>query len=226
MRETGVGLGIGSESTEAMIPMNDRLEPPRNSYFSRSPSRDTSPFGSPYRESAPLYGNRSPSPHHRLDNSDVESDHELEVQDHLAFKEMRAEHYRRAFRSILAWTPLYFLGAVVGFVGVMNVVRKNIASNHQLQIVTGVFGGVVLLMVVLVVALFMCGLSGSCFGKLGWSLFWGGMAGILMLTILFALYTDWALASIMGDIVGRPSKDNAVFYWTYFAAKRLPMLSF
>jgi hypothetical protein len=46
-----------------------------------------------------------------------------------------------------------------------------------------------------------------------------------VLTILSALYADWVLGCIAENLVGAPSSDNAMFYWTYFFAKRLPMLS-
>jgi hypothetical protein len=48
----------------------------------------------------------------------------------------------------------------------------------------------------------------------------------VILTVLITLYTDWVLVVLVGDWVGVPSSDNQVFYWTYFAAKRLPILSF
>jgi hypothetical protein len=49
---------------------------------------------------------------------------------------------------------------------------------------------------------------------------------ITMAGITAAFYSDWILAAIAGDgWAGTPSDDNAIFYYTYFAAKRLPMLS-
>lgn len=42
---------------------------------------------------------------------------------------------------------------------------------------------------------------------------------------LSALYSDWCLGLMLGDLRGVPSSDNAPLYWTYFAAKRLSMLS-
>jgi hypothetical protein len=42
---------------------------------------------------------------------------------------------------------------------------------------------------------------------------------------LSALYSDWCLGLMLGDLKGVPSSDNAPLYWTYFAAKRLSMLS-
>ncbi|KAK3682870.1 hypothetical protein B0T22DRAFT_445037 [Podospora appendiculata] len=156
--------------------------------------------------------------------------------------------YRKQFRDIWWWAFFYFLGAVVGFVGVMNIVGKNIGSNHQLQIVTGVFGGVIGFIVMVVATLTWLAFSWSdeskvagaeletgaapqdkqtgVVGKAGWSFLAAIGVGIFILTIMFAFYTDWALAALAEDLVGHPSSENAVFYWTYFAAKRIPMLSF
>jgi len=42
------------------------------------------------------------------------------------------------------------------------------------------------------------------------------------------IYSDWALAVLTHNIIGRPKSDKryiVVLYWMYFAAKRLPMLS-
>ncbi|PMD16151.1 hypothetical protein NA56DRAFT_663393 [Hyaloscypha hepaticicola] len=51
-----------------------------------------------------------------------------------------------------------------------------------------------------------------------------GIAAIVF-GLLGAFYCDWILAAIAGNWGGFPSSDIAVLYWTYFAAKRLPMLS-
>ena len=42
---------------------------------------------------------------------------------------------------------------------------------------------------------------------------------------LSAFYSDWCLGLILGDLTGIPSSDYSPLYWTYFAAKRLSMLS-
>ena len=61
-----------------------------------------------------------------------------------------------------------------------------------------------------------------------------GLIGAFVVSIIVfyvgaVIYSDWALAVIAHNIVGVPDGNNAkiaVIYWTYFAAKRLPMLSF
>ncbi|KAM7190203.1 hypothetical protein V8F20_009825 [Naviculisporaceae sp. PSN 640] len=223
------------------------------SYTNHSRTPSPSPFGGPspyispsthpYPYSPGEYFNRpgiaqynqlhpNGTDHHDSDSEYEYYDSDTEEAAVLQHEQQKAEHklihkhiwqqpeYRAQFKQIWLWSPLYFFGAVVGFVGVMNIVRKNIASNHQLQIVTGVFGGVVAFMIIGVVILGLC-----AFGKVWVSLLTGIIVGIFVLTILFALYTDWALACMVGDVVGRPSRDNQVLYWLYFVAKRLPMLS-
>ncbi|KAK3998051.1 hypothetical protein QBC44DRAFT_313812 [Cladorrhinum sp. PSN332] len=131
------------------------------------------------------------------------------------------------YHRVWYWFPLYFLGSVVGFVGIMNVVGKHINENQQVKIITGVFGGVTLIVVLAVLIscwLFMSG-TGCC-GTVGVTFLAGAGVAVFVLSVLFAFYTDWVLAALAEDLVGTPSGDNAVFYWTYFAAKRLPMLSF
>jgi len=44
-------------------------------------------------------------------------------------------------------------------------------------------------------------------------------------TTLAVFYSDWVLGMMTTNLVGLPSKDSSVFYWTYFISKRLPMFS-
>ena len=47
----------------------------------------------------------------------------------------------------------------------------------------------------------------------------------VVLTGIFAvLYSDWALGVITGNLAGAPSRDIKAIYWTYFVAKRLPVI--
>ncbi|TFK69632.1 hypothetical protein BDN72DRAFT_840114 [Pluteus cervinus] len=47
----------------------------------------------------------------------------------------------------------------------------------------------------------------------------------LSFIVLSALYCDWALGIMTGNLAGLPSKDNSALYWTYFLFKRLTMFS-
>jgi len=44
--------------------------------------------------------------------------------------------------------------------------------------------------------------------------------------VLAALYSDWVIAFLAGNMAGVPMSDNALLYWTYFFAKRIPLFSF
>ncbi|KAK3942814.1 hypothetical protein QBC46DRAFT_378898 [Diplogelasinospora grovesii] len=135
--------------------------------------------------------------------------------------------YKAQFKNIWWWAAFYFLGAIIGFVGVMNIVGKNMATSKDLRIVTGVFGGLVLAIVILVFLVICLVMDDSgLLGKIGIGCLTGSGVAVFVLTVLFAFYTDWVLAALAEDMVGYPSSENAVFYWSYFAAKRLPMFSF
>jgi hypothetical protein len=135
---------------------------------------------------------------------------------------------KNGYSDVLTWLVFYFLGAIVGFVGVMNLVKHNFAGIWQLRTITYAFAGVV-------GALLLLGCFLACLGRsegrVGFLEVVGGLVGIVVagaifLGVVFAFYADWVLAALAGDWIGRPSSENALFYWTYFAAKRMPMFSF
>ena len=135
--------------------------------------------------------------------------------------------------SLLWWLGLYALGTIVGLVGLFSIVGHEFEYNHTLRTVSWVFLGV---------TIFIPGIVGGLgllifFDKpkpgekdtrlmtfVGFNMFtfiilvlWAGM--------LAAFYSDWVLGAIAKSLVGAPTEDNKVFYWTYFVAKRLPMFS-
>lgn len=150
------------------------------------------------------------------------------------------EDSKKKFRNVLWWLIPYFLGAVVGFVGVMHLVRNNFASNNRLRIITYAFAGVAgfpfalaLIIAAVVEVAKMCRRSRSERQSISKGIgdvlatSFGMVIGLMIfVAALFSFYVDWVLAALADDLVGYPSSENAVFYWTYFAAKRLPMLSF
>ena len=137
----------------------------------------------------------------------------------------------KKFRKIMWWSILYFLGALVGLVGVANLVRLHFAEIWQLRTITYVFVCVLVGVPLLAMLIFFCGCgSGSGGARTGFIVAASGLGytvfvAFVLLTALIALYTDWVLAALAGDWVGWPSSENAVFYWSYFAAKRLPIVS-
>lgn len=141
-----------------------------------------------------------------------------------------AELGKQQYVKVMYWAWIYFPGSIVGFVGVMKLVRDHFSEISELRTITYVFGGVVGGLTFIVAALACCLSACSDSGKKLKTAAWG-VAGSLafclfLLTVLFAFYIDWVLAAIAGDMWGVPSRDNAALYWLYFAAKRLPILSF
>lgn len=136
--------------------------------------------------------------------------------------------------GLLWWLVLYGLGAFVGLIGLFSIVGHTYADNPLLRRVTGIFiaiavtppgcyiAGVIMYKIV----------SRPTPGKSKLEL-WGlvGHGTVVTVIVIFwiatlaAFYSDWVLGAIAHDLVGTPSDDNAVTYWTYFFAKRIPMFS-
>ena len=117
------------------------------------------------------------------------------------------------------------IGAFVGFVGIMAVVGENVWGNDTLVWITVGFG-VAAGLVALVAACAACPSRGS--GDMKGRAWASGItfsAAVTTITVLFAFYSDWALAAVSGNLVGTPTKHNAVLYYFFWVAKRLPMLS-
>jgi hypothetical protein len=134
---------------------------------------------------------------------------------------------KNPFNKILWWGFVYFPGAITGFVGIMDLVRQYFTSTPQLQTISfvflGVAGGCTLMIFMFVFITKWDGKNfvSSIFGSVYVGIVWA----FVILTILTALYTDWALGAIDGDLAGNPTDNNEVLYFLYWAAKRLPMIS-
>lgn len=124
---------------------------------------------------------------------------------------------------------LYIPGLIAGIAGLFSLVSETIESNHDVKIVTGTFGG----------AIGLGGLVGLLLTDIGpldfddedacvcamITIVLGWVASSVPWLCLFGvLYSDWVLGAIAGNLAGSPSSDNAALYWTYFVAKRLPLL--
>jgi hypothetical protein len=118
-------------------------------------------------------------------------------------------------------TALYWIGCVVGAVGILTVVRETLQQNHGLQIATYVFIAVTAsgLVVGLLVGVFVGG--SACYGIL-----FAPGAVIFSFLVAAVFYSDWVLAAVERNWMGVPASDNKFVYWLYFMAKRLPLLSF
>jgi len=113
---------------------------------------------------------------------------------------------------------IYFLSMTVGLVGTISLVIENI-HQRQVWIITAVFASLVIFFGLSALLIGLCG-EISCFGAAATSIF--GVIPSLML-VLGAFYCDWILAALAGNLVGVPSGDTAILYWTYFGAKRIPL---
>jgi hypothetical protein len=124
-------------------------------------------------------------------------------------------------KATIGWVALYIPGLITGFVGLCPLVKEN-WDNNVVRIVTYVFGGVVIGVGVMVGVIFFCLWNEEGFVK-AW--LWGMAASMIGWTCLGAIYSDWILGAIAENLVGMPSSDNMVLYWSYFIVKRLPLLS-
>lgn len=118
------------------------------------------------------------------------------------------------------WVPytliLYAMGVVVGMTGLMSIVWQ---TRHDLQIVqvTAAFGSVTLFIMLVCSCVCCCSfLSAKHTSR-------NVLAVFFTFVLVCSLYSDWILGVIAGSLIGVPSGDNSVLYWTYFAAKRLPL---
>jgi hypothetical protein len=121
-----------------------------------------------------------------------------------------------------AWyLVIYVPGIVIGFVGLGPLVKQNWHS-YEVRNMTYALGG---LLVVFGVGVAIYRMFNSKSGGVVESWCWGLLACLCGCGILAVLYSDWILAAIAGNLTGYPTSDNAVLFWTYFLAKRLPLLS-
>jgi len=128
-------------------------------------------------------------------------------------EEEKADVERPTTLYVWAWVLLYFPGMLAGFAGLVSLIIQNWRGHNVLHIITYVFSGFIALTVLGVV------LAGG-----------GGMlpAAFFFFTVfasLAALYGDWALGAMVGNLLGTPSGDSGTLYWSYFLLKRLTMFS-
>jgi len=126
--------------------------------------------------------------------------------------------------KVLFWLILYIPGVIAGMAGLLSLVAETINSNHNIMIVTAVFGAVTLAAALLVGIIVCCLSLESSVRIIG-----SGLTSLFVILgcfgVLGAFYSDWILAAIAENMSGTPSPDNAALYWSYFVAKRLPFFS-
>ncbi|KAE9373167.1 hypothetical protein N431DRAFT_438524 [Stipitochalara longipes BDJ] len=150
---------------------------------------------------------------------------------------------KKEYTKVLWWLLLYVPGVVAGLAGLLSLVFKEIGHNADVKIITEVFGAVIafpagLMLIIGIIVLFSqcCGsrekaeVNNSSMENLGRSTVVISIMVCLVAagatSVLAALYSDWILGAIAGNLVGLPSGDIAPLYWGYILAKRLPFFSF
>lgn len=108
-------------------------------------------------------------------------------------------------KEVGMWVSLYIPGFIVGGVGLLSLVIQTFHTSHVAVITYAFVGPSGFLLI-------HHFLSDSMTGTFGFAM-------------MITLYSDWILAAIAGNWAGTPSSDNAVLYWLFFFAKRLPLLS-
>lgn len=140
----------------------------------------------------------------------------------LAMEGTRIDHRRQG--KIMLWFFLYHAGTIVGMVGLLDLVSQLFSQSRDIRIITGVFGGATLL-ILLLYTFFITVFTPKFWGS--HSSLWNFFLGANFLYFFFgAFYSDCILAAISRSWSGAPSSDIAIIYWVHFAAKRLPLLSF
>lgn len=130
-------------------------------------------------------------------------------------------HELLRLRVLTGLSILWFCGYVAGVVGITAVTIPQYAIEKALYIVTCVFGGVILLGFTLIIVrpMYGCGVF-SCKTTM---LLLGSTP--VLISIVALLWMDWTLGIVTGNLVGVPSQQAEVVYWTYVAVKRLGLLS-
>jgi hypothetical protein len=121
-------------------------------------------------------------------------------------------------QELFGWLAIYVIGITVGFVGLFSLVKKS-WDIPRVQALT--LGWIVLLAMSVPLSCLILNVSSF---RLILPLSFVSVADSMGIT--GALYSDWILAAIAGNYGGIPDGNNLVLYWSYFAAKRLPFLSF
>jgi len=116
---------------------------------------------------------------------------------------------------VWGWTTLYAIGIITGYCGLFSLVRQ---SWHIPAVRDLTYSYIAITVVSTVLGMWAA--DGSEVLIVGFGFFVMGTG------MIAALYSDWILAAIDGNYAGVPDGNNALLYWTYFAAKRLPFACF
>jgi hypothetical protein len=130
-----------------------------------------------------------------------------------------------------AWTlAIYGAGTIIGMTGLFSLIAESFdeGDNTGLIIVTGVFA----IVCGIPASFFILWLFGvpifNCCCKKSYEKFgiWTVTTTVGLFALLAAFWGDWALAVMVGNLLGSPSDDTKTLYWVYFVSKRLLLLFF
>ncbi|TFK73130.1 hypothetical protein BDN72DRAFT_791320 [Pluteus cervinus] len=126
------------------------------------------------------------------------------------------------------WLVFYVPAMIAGMSGLLTLVHRDWQAPHVKSLTVGfALTTGILLVIGFVVGYFMGAVDGNRVPMTPMlPVGYGALFFFSAFTFFAALYADWALGLIANNLVGLPSSDNSKFYWTYWAAKRLTMLSF
>jgi hypothetical protein len=156
-------------------------------------------------------------------------DEEAELREEDVLKEKT--RLNRRFRDIplLVGTLAYWVGCFIGLVGLFAVIHRTDSNNNSIHTVGSVVG--VMICLVFILSFGVVSVRQQRGGidisrenlpvRLIHALLWTG--GAFIFSSVF--FSDWILAAVEGNWAGIPGADYRILYWTYFVAKRLPMLS-
>ncbi len=143
----------------------------------------------------------------------------------------QSRHSREDFTP-LWWLVLYLAGTIVGMVGLCSLLYTTFRYDQTIRQLTYGFGVAIIIIPVLVaIYWYMQHLENpNGGGRVCMSAFWHSVGGgILAFTATFgffsAIYSDLILGTIANNIIGVPSEDFSALYWSWFLAKRFPLLS-
>ncbi|KAF2117317.1 hypothetical protein BDV96DRAFT_451402, partial [Lophiotrema nucula] len=132
----------------------------------------------------------------------------------------------------LYWLILYFAGTVTGMVGLLALVYTSFRHNQDVRSLTIGFAVVIAILPALTAVywykkhLEMEGGGRVMANAMLYTVGGAFLSFFMVFGFFSALYSDLVLGAIAQKWSGAPSEDYAALYWTWFIAKRFPMVSF
>ena len=107
---------------------------------------------------------------------------------------------------------------LAGFTGLVSLMIQTKSAHHKVILITSAFAAVLGCSIIAVTWI--------------WYYYYDEVESVvlflnfaLIVISMSALYSDWTLGVMAGNLLGVPSGDIAVLFWSYFALKRFTMLS-